>query len=294
MTAEAMDQDESEGGAERRTRYETFAEAKERLSWLERLNIAFIKHTFVSPWLDGLLLWFQRVPGVFWVHHCTKHIRHVYGLERLGPMDSGEAMILVSNHRSFFDMFVVNMVLYKHGFQQRLLFPVRSNFFYDHPLGFFVNGIMSWFSMYPPIFRDRKRVVLNHTAFSELSNALKTGRSCGIHPEGKRKTDDDPYTLLPAQPGVGRLIHLSRAKVIPIFINGLGNDLKRQIGGNFDGTGKKVILVFGPPIDFGELLDLPPKASTYRTLADKTVEAITALGQEERALRAQLEPKAEA
>lgn len=289
-----MDPEELDGAGEKRARYETFTEAKAKLSWLERANIAFVKATFQIRWLDALLLWFQRVPGVFWVHHCTKYIRHHTGLERVGPLDTKDALILVSNHRSFFDMFVVNMILYKHGFGQRLLFPVRSNFFYDNPLGFFVNGIMSWFSMYPPIFRDRKRLILNHTAFSELSSALKTGRSCGIHPEGRRKTDDDPYTLLPAQPGVGRLIYLSRAKVIPIFINGLGNDLRRQIGGNFDKTGRKIVVVFGPPIDFGPLLDLPPKASTYRALADKTTEAIAALGHEERALRAQLEPASSA
>lgn len=273
----------------RAARPDTFEAAKDRLSWIERLNIRFIRKTFEVRWLNALLMWCQRVPGVFWVHHCTKHIRHVVGLDRISDIAATEGVILVSNHRSFFDMFVVNMLLYRHGFRQRLLFPVRSNFFYDHLLGFFVNGIMSWFSMYPPIFRDRKRLSLNHTAFSELARAIKLSRrGAGIHPEGRRNLGDDPYALLPAQAGVGRLIHLSRARVFPIFINGLGNDLVRQVKGNFTKDGTPIVVVFGAPIDFGELLDEPGTSKTYRKVADRLTEVIGALGEEERAFRAKL------
>jgi 1-acyl-sn-glycerol-3-phosphate acyltransferase len=59
--------------------------------------------------------------------------------------------------------------------------------------------------MYPPIFRDRKRATLNHTAFSELARPLQDGRSAGIHPEGTRKKDDDPYTFVRAADGGGSI-----------------------------------------------------------------------------------------
>lgn len=274
---------------QRKARPDRFPDAKDRLTFLERLNIAFIRRTFEIRWLNRFLLWCQRYPGAFWVHHCTKHIRHVYGIERIPDIAAQKSVIVVSNHRSFFDMYVINMVLYRHGFLQRLLFPVRSTFFYDHPLGFFVNGIMSWFSMYPPIFRDRKRLSLNHTAFSELSRALQLdGRSAGIHPEGTRNKGDDPYELLPAQSGVGRLIHLANVEVLPVFINGLGNDLYRQIKGNFDKKGDKVVVVFGEPIDFGDLLDAPQTGKTHRAIAERTLEVIKALGEEEKVRRAEL------
>ena len=109
------------------------------------MNIAVIRQTFERRTLNRVLRWCQRVLGVFWVHHCTKHLRHTYGIERIPDIAAQKSVIVVSNHRSFFDMFVIDMLLYRHGFTQRLLFPVRSKFFYDHPLGFFVNGIMSWF-----------------------------------------------------------------------------------------------------------------------------------------------------
>jgi 1-acyl-sn-glycerol-3-phosphate acyltransferase len=229
------------------------------------------------------------VPGRFWVDKCTQHLRYVYGLERIGPLSEKKSVILVSNHRSFFDMFVINMVLYSHGFNLRLFFPTRSGFFYDHPLGLFVNGVMSFFSMYPPIFRDRKRATLNHTGFSELSKAIRHGRSAGIHPEGTRKKDDDPYTFLPAQAGTGRLIYMTRCEVIPVFINGLGNHLPRQILGNFNRRGKRIVLVYGPPIDFSDLYAQPGNGKTYRAIAERTLEVIGGLGQEEKALRASLD-----
>jgi 1-acyl-sn-glycerol-3-phosphate acyltransferase len=272
----------------REERPELFSAAAERLGLIERINIHLVRRTFTIAPLDRAMLFLARTIGAFWVHECTKNIRHEFGFERLPPNDPEQSFILVSNHRSFFDMFVINMVLYKRGWRHRLLFPVRSNFFYDHPLGFVVNGIMSFWSMYPPIFRDRKKAVLNHTAFNELIWAMKHGRSAGIHPEGTRKKDDDPYTFLPAQSGVGRAIYKAKTLVIPIFVNGLGNDLLKQVAGNFTGRGKPVIVVFGKPIDFGALLAEPPSGRLFKQIADKTLEEIGKLGQEERELRAKL------
>lgn len=277
--------------AEKRAeRPELFSAAQDKLGFLERLNIQIVRRTFMIPTVDRMLTFLLRVVGAGWVHACTKNIRHVYGLERVPEYRSEKPFILVANHRSFFDMFVVNMALYRAGWRHRLLFPVRSNFFYDHPLGFFVNGAMSFWSMYPPIFRDRKKLALNHAAMNELIWALQHGgRSAGIHPEGTRKKDDDPYTFLPAQNGVGRAIHQARVEVIPAFIHGLGNDLLRQIAGNFTRRGKRIIVVFGAPIDFGALLDEPPSARVYKQIADRTLDVIGALGQEEREIRRRIE-----
>ncbi len=270
-------------------RAQSFAEARDKLSTLEWLNVRFVRWTFNSPTCSALMTWAQRIIGAGWVHHCTKNIRQVHGLERIEDVLRGqESAIFVSNHRSFFDMYVINTVLYRAGFNQRMLFPVRSKFFYDHPLGFFVNLIMSWFSMYPPVFRDRKKAVLNHVAFTELAQDLSGGRSVGLHPEGTRNLGDDPYTFLPAQSGIGRLIQLAGVKVVPIFINGLGNDLKRQVTGNFDGTGDTVIVVFGEPVDFGQMLSEDAGPKVYKAIAEQTMLKVAELGQEEKAHRAAL------
>ncbi|MFO0723505.1 MAG: lysophospholipid acyltransferase family protein [Myxococcota bacterium] len=265
-----------------------FSQARDRLSRMERINIALIRFGISFRPFDAFMAWCQRVPGATWVDVCTKKLRTEHGLDRLPELSGLDHFILVSNHRSYFDMFVLTMVLFKHGLRRRILFPVRSNFFYDSPLGTFVNGIMSWFSMYPPIFRERKKLALNHTAMSELCWLITNRKvGAGIHPEGTRNKTDDPYALLPAQSGVGRLIHQSTAPVIPMFINGLINNFPRQILSNFDGTGRDIHIVFGAPIDFGALRSGPATAKTYKALAERTMEVIAELGQQEKAHRAE-------
>jgi 1-acyl-sn-glycerol-3-phosphate acyltransferase len=261
----------------------------QRLSFFERFIIRFVRGTFRRGPVDHLIRSLQHSIGSTWIHHCTKNLRHMHGIERLPVLEMGQSYILVSNHRSFFDLYVIFGDLVRRGLEHRIVFPVRSTFFYDNPLGLFVNGVMSFFAMYPPLFRERKKLILNPIALDELSWLLRRGGMfCGIHPEGTRKKDDDPYTFLPAQRGVGRIIQGARVPVIPVFINGLINDLPRQVESNFDGSGRAIHVVFGAPIDFGSLLDEPPSARTEQRIADRTLEVIGQLGQEEKRLRAEL------
>lgn len=262
---------------------------KERLSFWERAIIRFVRGTFRRGLVDSVIRGLQHGIGSSWIHHCTKHLRHMHGIENLPVLEMRQSYILVSNHRSFFDLYVIFGDLVRRGLKHRIVFPVRSTFFYDNPVGLFVNGVMSFFAMYPPLFRERKKLILNPTSLDELSWLLKRGGMvAGIHPEGTRKKDDDPYTFLPAQRGVGRIIQGAKVPVIPVFINGLINDLPRQVESNFDGTGQDIIVVFGKPIDFGALLDEPPSAKTEQRIADLTLEVIGQLGQEEKRLRGSL------
>jgi len=269
-------------------RPDLLAAGGDKLSRIERMQISFIRRTFDPGTTNRVIRWCQRSIGSTWIHHFTKHLRHVHGLERLPDLDLSESFILVSNHRSFFDLYVVTGDLVRRGLQHRIVFPVRSSFFYDQPAGFFVNGVMSFFAMYPPIFRDKKHQALNLVSLDELAWLLRQGGMfAGLHPEGTRKKDDDPYTFLPAQPGVGKVIHTARVPVIPVFINGLINDLPRQVTSNFDGTGTPIFVVFGEPIDFGELMEKPGSIRTYKRIADHTMKVIGELGQEEKRLRAE-------
>ena len=260
-----------------------------KLGRLERFQIRFIRRTFEPGRVDQSVRWCQRNIGSTWIHHFTKHLRHVHGLERLPAFDPAQSYILVSNHRSFFDLYVVTGDLVRRGLGHRIVFPVRSTFFYDSPAGLFVNGVMSFFAMYPPIFREKKLQALNLKSLDELAWLLRRGGAfAGLHPEGTRKKDDDPYTFLPAQPGVGKVIHTAQVPVIPVFINGLINDLPRQVASNYDGTGRRILVVFGRPVDFGALLERPASLRTYKLVAERALEVIGALGQEEKRLRAEL------
>jgi 1-acyl-sn-glycerol-3-phosphate acyltransferase len=260
---------------------------KKRLSWLERTLIALVRRTFEPGLLSRAVHFGQRTVGCGWIHHCTKHLRHVHGYERLPPLDLDQSYILIANHRSFFDLYVVFGDLVHRGLQHRIVFPVRSKFFYDNPLGLLVNGIMSFFAMYPPLFRERKKALMNPLALEELAFLLRRGGMfAGIHPEGTRKRDDDPYTFLPAQRGVGKVIQDSRVPVIPVFINGLLNDLPKQVRSNFDRTGQDIFVVFGAPVEFGDLLDQAKSPKVHQAIAERVMLAVGELGQEEKALRA--------
>ncbi len=259
---------------------------RKRLSWLERLLIGFVRRTFEPGLLSRVVHYGQRTVGCGWIHHCTKYLRHVHGYERLPALDLSQSFILIANHRSFFDLYVVFGDLVHRGLQHRIVFPVRSKFFYDNPIGLLVNGVMSFFAMYPPLFRERKKAFLNPLALEELAFLLRRGGMfAGIHPEGTRKRDDDPYTFLPAQRGVGKVIQDARVPVIPVFINGLLNDLPKQVWSNFERTGQDIFVVFGAPVDFGGLLDQPKSPKVHQAIADRVMQAVAELGQEERALR---------
>jgi 1-acyl-sn-glycerol-3-phosphate acyltransferase len=262
------------------------AEGGDKLTRLERLNIGAVRRTFEPGVMDRAVRYCQRHIGAEWITTVTRNLVHVHGLERLPPLDPGKSYICASNHRSFFDLYMITGYLVKHGLPHRLVFPVRSEFFYDHPLGLLVNGLMSFLAMYPPIFRERSRAALNLVGLDELAWLLRRGGTfLGIHPEGTRGKGDDPYELLPAQAGVGRLIHKSGAMVLPVFVNGLLNDLPRQVTSNYDGTGVPVHIVFGKPIDYGELSSQRGSPRLYRSISEQTLDVIAELGREERAHR---------
>ena len=258
------------------------------MSRLERLNIGAVRATFEPGPIDRAVRFCQRHIGAEWITTVTRNLLHVHGLERLPPLDPGKSYICASNHRSFFDLYVITGYLVKHGMPHRLVFPVRAEFFYDNPLGIVVNGLMSFLAMYPPIFRERSRAALNLVGLDELAWMLRRGGTfLGMHPEGTRGKGDDPYELLPAQPGIGRLIHRSGVTVLPVFVNGLLNDLPRQVTSNYDGTGLPVHIVFGAPLDYGALSSQKGSPRVYRAIAEQTRSVISELGREERGYRLQ-------
>src|SRR5438046_9542007 len=97
--------------------------------------------------------WCQSFFGAGWIHISTDNLMQVYGLENLELMSRNRPILLVANHRSFFDMYVVSTTLFRRTkWRKQLFFPVRGRFFYQSIAGVFVNLIMGWWSMYPPFF----------------------------------------------------------------------------------------------------------------------------------------------
>ncbi len=228
----------------------------------------------------------QRHIGSLWIKICTYNLMNVFGIENVENTDPGKPLLLVANHRSFFDMYTVSSVLFRQTKRpMNLYFPVRAKFFYTNPLGWFVNLVMGWFSMYPPFFREEKEA--GKREFDKFSlrrlvqlSSVGFGTVIGFHPEGKRNLNEDPYEFLPAQPGVGAVIIKARPQVIPVFIAGLGNDLPKQVLGNWTG-GEKIRIWFGAPVDLSQFYEKSDRLRTHKEIADFLMTRISELGEQD-------------
>jgi 1-acyl-sn-glycerol-3-phosphate acyltransferase len=264
--------------------------ATSELSATERVLVGLCENINEKPLPKLLQRAFHNSFGKHFIRLVSSNLLEVEGLDRAFALEPDRGVILCSNHRSFFDMYVVTSVLRnaKMPWFKDIFFPVRSNFFYDQWKGLAVNLAISGGAMYPPIFRDRNKSGLNLVAINRIVKLLeRPGAVVGMHPEGTRGKGDDPYELLPAKPGVGQMALRSKATVLPMWVSGMSNDFTRQIVSNFQtgsGTRTPVRVNFGTPVD---LSDLYPSDSTDRTVqlqaANRIMEAIAAIGQSERA-----------
>lgn len=257
------------------------------LDSLERTGFKFVKRMNEGRW-KRFWTFFQRHIGSLWIFIATYNLMNVRGFENFEKTDPEKPVVLVANHRSFFDMYTVSSVLFRGTRRPiRLFFPVRAKFFYDNLLGWFVNLVMGWWAMYPPFFREEKEAkkrTFDKFSVRELVHLCSSGRGnvVGFHPEGKRNLMPEPYSFLPAQPGIGKVVLNARPQVVPVFIAGLKNDLPRQIIGNWTG-GEKVRIWFGEPLDMSEYYEMRDSVRTHKLIADSLMVRIGELGEMDRA-----------
>lgn len=223
-----------------------------------------------------------------WMTLVSERRMTLLGLDHVRSIRPDRGVLLASNHRSFFDMYMVLTHLHKRvDWCERAYFPVRSAFWYDHPLGLLTNAIASGMSMYPPIYREAEKRGVTRVGLDFLAAELqRPGTVVGIHPEGTRNKGDDPYALLPAEQGFGRVVLGARPIVLPVFINGMTNDFIHECRSTLDGSGIPIIMSFGPPVEFGELLDADPQRLRAQVaIGRRVLEDIAALARIERAER---------
>lgn len=264
------------------------------LTRIERLALRFAEASNEDPRGKWLQTRFLRGVSYIWVRGFLAHRMFVEGLDDLMAMRPETGVMLVSNHRSFFDQYAMLLACYMGPvhWAKALYFPVRANFFYDRPLGVVVNAAVAGGAMYPPIYRQAERRALNDDALDKMVDILRQpGNVLGMHPEGTRGKGPDPYTFLPAQPGVGKIALLGRPIVIPAFIHGLGNNILEDIRWNFGAEARRshaVVTVFGAPVDYTDLLLEKPRPTLYKKCADRFMAALGPLKEREQALRAEL------
>lgn len=256
-----------------------------------RPELTFLSKAWNSAFMGGL------------IYSCGGRRFHIHGLEHLAPYGKKDSVLLVANHRSFFDFFSITAMLYWHtNLTKRIFFPVRQTFFYDHPAGPVVNAVMSGMRMFPPLMRDKEKRAFNNYAVARCIHELNRediGTVLGLHPEGTRNKGSDPYSFLPAQIGVGRVaLGATRAHVIPIFALGMGQSIVGEMKKNvLEPDEHPVDLYFGAPLAFDDLRRSADSLKAQKQAADRCLDGIKALAEMQRraaALRAGRDPDAEA
>ena len=265
----------------------------ENLSRFEKASLALGRFTNDREWGKRLQLGFTREVTQRWVKRVIGPRVFAKNISWLVNLNPDRGVVFAANHRSFFDQWSNMLCLFqaKSPWIQRLYFPVRSNFFYEKPGGVFVNYATGLGVMYPPIFRDRQKASLNRTALDGLIACLdKPGSIVGVHPEGRRSLLENPYELLPAQPGVGEIVLKSKPVVVPIFVNGLTNAIPKEISRTRMANGRQlhpIIIVYGKPLDLSEYEDKKPRLALYKKVSEQMNSAISGLMETEKEIRAQ-------
>lgn len=219
----------------------------------------------------------------------------IEGFEHYLQNRPNRGVVVAANHRTFIDSHLYMTAIWGKGasWPKRVRFPVRANFFYERLSGVMVNFAVTAGAMYPPIYREKARSEQNQNALDGLSEFLNDPDALvGVHPEGTRNKGDDPYDLLPAQPGIGKIVLQSKPVVIPVFVNGVANDFGDTIKKAFDKNARRqapIIIVFGKPVDYSEFSAKKPRAALYKKCSDKVLAAIKACGEREKEIRLECE-----
>jgi 1-acyl-sn-glycerol-3-phosphate acyltransferase len=209
-------------------------------------------------------------------------------LEHLRNVTREGQILLLANHRSIFDFFVIiGAIIWQTSLPRRWFFPVRSNFAYDNLIGICVNLFMTGMSMFPPILYGRRGDMFNRYSLARTVEELATpGTLIGMHPEGMRSRTPNPYQLRPAQPGIGRVaLEAKAARAFPVCVIGPTKGLLIEFWRNWMAPDVYPIhVLFGPEIDISDLRAQGSRPTTQKLAADRCLAAVASLVEMEQAV----------
>jgi 1-acyl-sn-glycerol-3-phosphate acyltransferase len=237
------------------------------------------QHLFFLTWSLHKILNFI-INRIYVSHTIT------YNIERLSQYGKDSKIILASNHRSLFDNFIIITQLFNHykSIPRRIIFPVKSNFWYDSISGLLINAMGAGMTMFPPIFRQPNKKSFNKISTNLIIEKLsgKKGQLIGIHPEGTRNKDPDLYSLLKGKPGIGEIALKSPGSiVIPIFIHNTSCSVLTEIKRNYSKKhAANISINFGHPVPLDDLSKSPLTRETIMEASNRCMQEIQKLSEE--------------
>src|SRR4051795_10093670 len=87
-------------------------EELEVLSGTERTGFSLVRRMNAPSW-KRFWTFCQRHIGSLWIYIATYNLMNVFGLENFERTATDRPVVLVANHRSFFDMYTVSSVLFR-------------------------------------------------------------------------------------------------------------------------------------------------------------------------------------
>lgn len=235
----------------------------------------------ISDWINNnlkkpFMLW-NALVMYFIVWLASSRRLKIDGLDNIAEYNINSSILLASNHRTFFDFFVITWVNFaRTNLPRNMYFPVRSNFFYDNIFGLIINIFMGGCAMYPPIFRDEKKKPFNKYSMGLINKKLQDGGvTIGFHPEGRRNKNPDPYSFLSAKTGIGHVIkHCPSSLVIPVFSIGFTNNYPKELYKNWFCPKENPII-----ISYGKTLHFSNTELTPQEIADQVLDEIKRISQ---------------
>lgn len=209
-----------------------------------------MKHLIAGPLLRVLLR--PRLTGVS-------------NIPRSGPV------ILASNHLSFLDPVILPLVI-----RRRIHFLAASNYFAGRGFG---GWVLKWFLLGTgmiPIDRSGGRA--SEASLTAGLQVLTRGDVLGIYPEGSRSRDGKLHR---GRTGIARTILKAGAQVVPVAMIGTDAVIPVDDGGRIRPRIRRIGIAFGPPLDFSEFAGGSDDGFVLRTITDRVMQSIHALGDQE-------------
>jgi 1-acyl-sn-glycerol-3-phosphate acyltransferase len=199
--------------------------------------------------------------ALMWLFFFVLNRTIVHGRHHVGDRPN---TLLLSNHQSMIDSFLIGIAVY---YPQALFRPHLLPWNPAAAENFFRGWLRGWLAYNwrcIPVREGRR----DPRALRRLAAVLPRGVVI-LYPEGTRTRDG---SVGPGRAGAGVVALTTGARVIPVAIDGMREVL--PIGHTIPRIGKRIHVVYGPPLDVPEVPEENPSREEGQQLVDRAMAAI--------------------